>query len=52
MYPARFDYGAPTTVDEVLVERGDEAKVLAGGQSPSRRASAQIPCATTCTTAG
>jgi aerobic carbon-monoxide dehydrogenase medium subunit len=36
MYPARFDYVAPTTVDEVLAvlaERGDEAKVLAGGQS-------------------
>ena len=36
MYPPRFDYVAPTTVDEVLAvlaERGDEAKVLAGGQS-------------------
>src|SRR5262249_12724479 len=36
MYPARFDYVAPMTVDEVLAvlaERGDEAKVLAGGQS-------------------
>jgi aerobic carbon-monoxide dehydrogenase medium subunit len=36
MYPARFDYVAPTTVDEVLTvlaERGDDAKVLAGGQS-------------------
>jgi aerobic carbon-monoxide dehydrogenase medium subunit len=36
MYPARFDYVAPTTVEEVLAvlaERGDEAKVLAGGQS-------------------
>jgi aerobic carbon-monoxide dehydrogenase medium subunit len=36
MYPAQFDYAAPTTVDEVLAvlaERGDEAKVLAGGQS-------------------
>jgi aerobic carbon-monoxide dehydrogenase medium subunit len=36
MYPAGFDYLAPTTVDEVLAvlaERGDEAKVLAGGQS-------------------
>jgi len=36
MYPARFDYVAPTTVDEVLAvlaERGDDAKVLAGGQS-------------------
>src|SRR4030095_13005247 len=36
MYPARFDYDAPTTLDEalaVLAERGDEARVLAGGQS-------------------
>src|SRR4051794_37756322 len=36
MYPARFDYTAPTTLDEalgVLGQRGDEAKVLAGGQS-------------------
>jgi carbon-monoxide dehydrogenase medium subunit len=36
LYPSRFDYTAPTTVDEVLsilAERGDDAKVLAGGQS-------------------
>jgi carbon-monoxide dehydrogenase medium subunit len=36
MYPARFEYHAPTSVDEALelLERyGDEAKVLAGGQS-------------------
>ena len=36
MKPAPFDYHAPTTVDEVVAllhERGDEAKVLAGGQS-------------------
>src|SRR3954470_22403744 len=36
MYPASFDYVAPTTLDEafdVLAQRGDEAKVLAGGQS-------------------
>jgi len=36
MYPASFDYLAPTSVDEALdalTERGDEAKVLAGGQS-------------------
>lgn len=36
MYPARFEYLAPTTLDEalaVLEEHGDEAKVLAGGQS-------------------
>jgi carbon-monoxide dehydrogenase medium subunit len=34
--PAPFDYFAPTTVDEVVAllrQRGDEAKVLAGGQS-------------------
>lgn len=36
MYPNSFDYLAPTTLDEalsVLAERGDEVKVLAGGQS-------------------
>lgn len=36
MYPASFEYFAPTTLDEALeiLERfGDEAKVLAGGQS-------------------
>ena len=36
MYPPRFEYFAPTTLDEALsiLERyGDEAKVLAGGQS-------------------
>src|SRR6266536_5452516 len=36
MYPPRFDYLAPRSVEEVLgvlAERGDEAKVLAGGQS-------------------
>lgn len=36
MYPPRFDYVAPDSLDEalsVLGERGDEAKVLAGGQS-------------------
>jgi aerobic carbon-monoxide dehydrogenase medium subunit len=36
MFPAAFDYSAPTSLDEVLrilQERGDEAKVLAGGQS-------------------
>jgi carbon-monoxide dehydrogenase medium subunit len=34
--PAAFDYAAPETLDEalgVLAEHGDEAKVLAGGQS-------------------
>ncbi|AXG15042.1 FAD binding domain-containing protein [Intrasporangium calvum] len=36
MIPASFDYVAPTTVAEALAalaEHGDEAKVLAGGQS-------------------
>ena len=36
MIPASFDYLAPTTVEEALAalaEHGDEAKILAGGQS-------------------
>jgi carbon-monoxide dehydrogenase medium subunit len=36
MIPAQFDYVAPTSVDEalsVLAERGDDAKIIAGGQS-------------------
>lgn len=36
MYPRAFDYLAPTTKEEVLdilAERGDEVKILAGGQS-------------------
>jgi aerobic carbon-monoxide dehydrogenase medium subunit len=36
MYPARFEYYAPASVDEaleILDRYGDEAKVLAGGQS-------------------
>jgi carbon-monoxide dehydrogenase medium subunit len=36
MKPAPFDYVAPTTVDEVvslLAEHGDDAKIVAGGQS-------------------
>jgi aerobic carbon-monoxide dehydrogenase medium subunit len=36
MIPAQFDYVAPPTVDEALTalaQAGDEAKVLAGGQS-------------------
>jgi carbon-monoxide dehydrogenase medium subunit len=36
MYPSRFDYLAPRSLEEaldVLGERGDEAKALAGGQS-------------------
>ncbi|WP_030526774.1 xanthine dehydrogenase family protein subunit M [Phycicoccus jejuensis] len=36
MIPASFDYLAPTSVDEALAalaEHGDDAKVLAGGQS-------------------
>ena len=36
MFPAAFDYHAPATLDEalgILAEKGDEAKVMAGGQS-------------------
>jgi carbon-monoxide dehydrogenase medium subunit len=36
MFPAAFDYRAPATLEEalgVLKERGDDAKVMAGGQS-------------------
>ncbi len=36
MIPARFDYVAPTSVEEalsVLAQHGDEAKIIAGGQS-------------------
>ncbi len=36
MIPAQFDYVAPTSVEEALAalaEHGDEAKILAGGQS-------------------
>jgi carbon-monoxide dehydrogenase medium subunit len=36
MFPAAFDYRAPTSLDEVLDllgQHGDEAKVMAGGQS-------------------
>jgi aerobic carbon-monoxide dehydrogenase medium subunit len=36
LYPASFEYFAPTTLDEalgLLQEHGDEAKVLAGGMS-------------------
>jgi carbon-monoxide dehydrogenase medium subunit len=36
MYPASFEYAAPVTLDEalwILDQHGDEAKLLAGGQS-------------------
>lgn len=36
MIPGEFDYHAPSTLDEaiaLLVEHGDDAKILAGGQS-------------------
>ncbi len=36
MYPARFEYDVPGSLEEalaILAERGDEARVLAGGQS-------------------
>jgi carbon-monoxide dehydrogenase medium subunit len=36
MYPRSFDYAAPTSLEEaldILAEKGDEVKILAGGQS-------------------
>jgi len=36
MFPAAFDYRAPATLNEalgLLAERGDDAKIMAGGQS-------------------
>jgi aerobic carbon-monoxide dehydrogenase medium subunit len=36
MFPAAFDYAAPTTLGEALAllkQRGDDAKIMAGGQS-------------------
>ena len=36
MFPAAFDYQAPSTLEDalgILAERGDDAKVMAGGQS-------------------
>ena len=36
MFPAAFDYRAPASLEEavdILHSRGDEAKVMAGGQS-------------------
>jgi carbon-monoxide dehydrogenase medium subunit len=36
MFPAVFDYRAPTSLEEalgLLAERGDDAKIMAGGQS-------------------
>src|ERR1700682_3816874 len=36
MFPAAFDYRSPATLDEalgLLAERGDDAKIMAGGQS-------------------
>ena len=36
MYPAAFDYRAPTSLDEtlsILKQKGEDAKVMAGGQS-------------------
>lgn len=36
MYPSKFDYLAPDTLDEalgILAEKGDQVKILAGGQS-------------------
>ena len=36
MYPSKFDYLAPESLEEALAflaERGDDVKILAGGQS-------------------
>jgi carbon-monoxide dehydrogenase medium subunit len=36
MFPARFDYVAPTTIDEAIAAKaagGEDARILAGGQS-------------------
>src|SRR3982074_2101476 len=36
MFPAAFDYRCPASLDEalgILAQRGDDAKVMAGGQS-------------------
>ena len=36
MIPTRFDYVAPTSVEDALsalAEAGDDAKIMAGGQS-------------------
>jgi aerobic carbon-monoxide dehydrogenase medium subunit len=36
MYSAAFDYAAPATLEEALAllkKRGDDAKIMAGGQS-------------------
>lgn len=33
MYPRRFDYVAPASLDEAIAALGDDAKVLAGGMS-------------------
>jgi len=48
MKPAPFLYHAPDSVDEVLAllaEHGDDAKVLAGGQSLIAYALAHLPAA-------
>lgn len=48
MIPESFDYHAPTTIDEalaLLAEHGDDAKILAGGQSliPAMRFRLAVP---------
>lgn len=50
MYPARFEYEVPHTLDEALgalARRGDEARVLAGGQSliPMMKLRLAVPAA-------
>ena len=56
MIPAEFEYVAPTSVEEavrVLTEAGEDAKVLAGGQSlipvlRMRLAAPNVPRCRTC----
>ena len=48
MIPGEFDYYSPTTLDEalsLLQEHGDDAKILAGGQSliPAMRYRLAVP---------
>ncbi|MPZ71705.1 MAG: xanthine dehydrogenase family protein subunit M [Nitriliruptorales bacterium] len=50
MYPAPFDYVAPTSLEEAveeLAQRGDDARVLAGGQSliPMMKLRLAVPAA-------
>jgi carbon-monoxide dehydrogenase medium subunit len=47
MFPAPFEYHAPTTLQEalrLLAQHGDNAKVLAGGQSLVPMMKMRLPC--------